>query len=255
MKNSCSASFALFLLLTSVPVGQTKKSAGSTTAGSQKQSSSFAEKLLKFLGISDSPGTLKGPDALRTGQLWVADLESRSTRAITESTSYRSPVFIAASKDVLALKETDVWRFPAGGSQGKKLFSVARITKLVASSADDPDEVLVLQSDGASGHPLVSSLSISTGKVTLEPYDPTSSKDLQMVENLQTWDRVYGDKRLYVKRETKQAMSGTVEWTDVFQKVSSQEPVDISQCDGANCGQPSMSADGRLVVFVKAQTE
>jgi hypothetical protein len=76
-----------------------------------------------------------------------------------------------------------------------------------------------------------------------------------MVENLQSWDRVYGDKRVYVKRETKQAMSGPVEWTDVFQRVNSQEPVNVSRCDGANCGQPSMSADGRLIVFVKAERE
>jgi hypothetical protein len=37
--------------------------------------------------------------------------------------------------------------------------------------------------------------------------------------------------------------------------VNSQEPVDVSRCDGTNCGQPSMSADGRLIAFVKAEME
>jgi hypothetical protein len=254
MKKSCSASFVLFVLLTSFAVGQTQKS-DTSTAGKQKRSARLADKLLKFFGISDSPGTLKGPSELRSGQLWVAELGSRSTRAITESAGYRSPIFLATSKDILALKESEIWRFPAGGSPGKKLYSISSITKLVASSADDPDVVLVLQSDGSSGHPRVGLLSISSGKVTPEPYDPTASQDLQMVENLESWDRVYGDKRVYVKRETKQAISGPIEWTDVFQKVNSQEPVDVSQCDGANCGQPSMSADGRLIVFVKAEME
>jgi len=254
MKKSCSASFVLFVLLTSFAVGQTQKS-DTSTAGKQKRSARLADKLLKFFGISDSPGTLKGPSELRSGQLWVAELGSRSTRAITESAGYRSPIFLATSKDILALKESEIWRFPAGGSPGKKLYAISSITKLVASSADDPDVVLVLQSDGSSGHPRVGLLSISSGKVTPEPYDPTASEDLQMVENLESWDRVYGDKRVYVKRETKQAISGPIEWTDVFQKVNSQEPVDVSQCDGANCGQPSMSADGRLIVFVKAEME
>jgi hypothetical protein len=255
MKKSCSASFVLFVLLTSFAVGQTQKSAGTSTAGKQNQPAKLADKLLKFLGISDSPGTLKGPSELRSGQLWVAELGPRSTRAITESAGYRSPIFLATSKDILALKESEIWRFPAGGSPAKKLYSISSITKLVASSAEDPDVVLVLQSDGSSGHPRVGLLSISSGKVTPEPYDPTASQDLQMVENLESWDRVYGDKRVYVKREAKQAISGPIEWTDVFQKVNSQEPVDVSQCDGANCGQPSMSADGRLIVFVKAEME
>jgi hypothetical protein len=255
MKKSCSANFVLVVLLTSFAIGQTQKSESTSTAGKQKQSARLADKVLKFLGISDSPGTLKGPSEVRSGQLWVAELGPRSTRAITESAGYRSPIFIATSKDILALKESEIWRFPAGGSPAKKLYSISGITKLVASSADDRDVVLVLQSDGSGGHPRVGLLSLSTGKITPEPYDRTSSQDLQMVENLESWDRVYGDKRVYVKRETKQAISGTVEWTDVFQKVNSQEPVDVSQCDGANCGQPSMSADGRLIVFVKAEME
>lgn len=255
MKKSCGRTFVALVLLVSVAVGQTQKSAGTNTPVKQKQSASFTDKLLKFFGISDSPGTLKGPNEIRTGQVWVAELGSGSTRVITESAGYRSPIFIAASKDILALKETDIWRFPAGHSQGKKLYSVNGITKLVASSADDADVVLVLQSDGSNGHARVGLLSVSTGKVTRQPYDPASSRDLQMVEILQSWDRVYGDKLVYVRRETKQAMSGKVEWTDVFQKVNSQEPVNVSQCDGANCGQPSMSADGRLIVFVKAEKE
>jgi hypothetical protein len=255
MKRSCSASLVLLVLLTSFASGQTQKSAGTSTAGKQKRAANLADKLLKFFGISDTPGTLKGPSELRSGQIWVAELGPRSTRAITESAGYRSPIFLATSKDILALKESEIWRFPAGGSEGKKLYAISGITKLVAFSADDPDVVLVLQSDGSNGHPRVGLLSISTGKVTPEPYDPTSSEDLQMVENLESWDRVYGDKRVYVKRETKQALSGPVEWTDVFQKVNSQEPVDVSRCDGTNCGQPSMSADGRLIAFVKAEME
>jgi len=255
MMKSSSASFVLLVLLTSFASGQTQKSADPSTAGKQKRAGKLADKLLKFFGISDSPGTLKGPSELRSGQIWVAELGPGSTRAITESAGYRSPIFLATSKDILALKESEVWRFPAAGSEGKKLYAIGGITKLVASSADDPDVVLVLQSDGSSGHPRVGLLSISTGKVTPEPYDPTSSQDLQMVENLESWDRVYNDKRVYVKRETKQAISGPVEWTDVFVKVNSQEPVDVSRCDGTNCGQPCMSADGRLIVFVKAEME
>jgi len=87
------------------------------------------------------------------------------------------------------------------------------------------------------------------------PYDPASSQDLQMVEDLGGWSRTYGDRHIYVHRQAKQALSGTVEWSDVFLKVDNQPPVDVSQCNGVNCGQPSLSADGHWLVFVKTKAE
>jgi hypothetical protein len=76
-----------------------------------------------------------------------------------------------------------------------------------------------------------------------------------MVENLEGWTRTYGDKRIYVQRQAKQALSGTVEWSDVFLEGGGQDPVNVSRCDGADCGQPSLSADGRLLIFVKSDRE
>jgi len=58
-----------------------------------------------------------------------------------------------------------------------------------------------------------------------------------------------------VKRKTKHALSGIVGWSDVYLKVGKQEPVDVSRSDGVNCGQPSLSENGRLLVFVKAKAE
>jgi hypothetical protein len=37
----------------------------------------------------------------------------------------------------------------------------------------------------------VGQLTVSTGKVTLLPYDPSSGEDLQMVEDLGGWSRTY----------------------------------------------------------------
>ena len=91
--------------------------------------------------------------------------------------------------------------------------------------------------------------------VTVVPYDLASRRDLQMVENLEGWSRTYGDRRLYVKTQAKQILSGTVEWSDVFLKVGNREPLNISHGDGLNCGQPSLSENGSLVVFVKTKPE
>jgi hypothetical protein len=243
----------LLMFLITAFSGQAQKNA---PVGKPKPSTSFTERLLKFLGISDSPGTLKGPgDEVISGELWLADLEARTTRPLTSSAGYRSPIFLAGSEDVLALRGADVVRVPSSGGEGKRLYSIDGILKLVATSAEDAGTVLILLRGESGGRPRVGLLTLRTGAVNPMLYDPASPSDLQMVEDLEAWSRTYGDRRVYVQRQSKQALSGTVEWSDVFLQVGNREAVDISRCDGANCGQPSLSADGHRVVFVRTQAE
>jgi hypothetical protein len=236
--------------------GQSQKNATGSAANKQKAPTTFTDRLLKFFGISDSPSTLKGPgDEVVSGELWIADLDSKSTRAITPDAGYRSPVFMPGMKDVLALRGSDVLRVPSAGGVGSKLYSIDSIIKLVGFGSEDPGKVLILLLGEVGGHPRVGLLTVSTGAVTIVPYDPASSQDLQMVEDLQGWSRTYGDQQIFVKRQTKQVMSGTVEWTDVFRNLDNGEPLNLSQCNGVNCGQPSLSENGRLLVFVRAKLE
>ena len=65
---------------------QTNRTPGA--ADGQRTPTGFTEKLLQFFGISDSPSTLKGPeDEVTSGELWVTDLNSKTTRALTSSAS------------------------------------------------------------------------------------------------------------------------------------------------------------------------
>jgi hypothetical protein len=65
-------------------------------------------------------------------------------------------------------------------------------------------------------------------------------------------ERDYGTTTLYLKTESKQGLSRTAEWTDVWLRRGDAGPVNVSRCDGVNCGQPALSPDGRRVAFVKA---
>jgi hypothetical protein len=236
--------------------GQAPVNKTGAATSEQRNSRTFIEKLLSFLGVSDSPGTLKGPgDEVQSGQLWLADLDSGNTRALTSSAGYRSPVFLPGTNDLLALQGTDLVRIPSRGGESKKLYSVDAIVKLVGAESDDPDKVLILLRGGVDGHPRVGVLTVSTGAVRVVPYNLAFNQDLQMVENLQGWARTYGDRHIYVDRQSKQAFSGTVAWSDVFLEVGNQRPVDVSKSDGVNCGQPSLSKDGRLLVFLKAEAQ
>jgi hypothetical protein len=235
-------------------VAQTKSTSHAPVK--QKSSESFSDWLLRFLGIADTPSTLKGPgDEVKTGQLWLRTLGSNATRPLTRAAGYRSPVFLPGSADILALHGSDLMRVPTSGGDPNRLYSVDRIIKLVGFGSDDPGKLLVLLQSGPGEHPGVALLSTKTGELTAVPYDPASTKDLQMVENLESWSRTYGDRHLYVKRETKEALSGTVEWTDVFLKAGNLNEENVSHCDGAMCGQPALSENGQLVVYVKSSTE
>jgi hypothetical protein len=41
--------------------------------------------------------------------------------------------------------------------------------------------------------------------------------------------------------------------TDVFRNLGNGGPLNLSHCNGVNCGQPSLSENGRLLVFVRAK--
>ena len=113
----------------------------------------------------------------------------------------------------------------------------------MGAGADSPGEVLIFLQGGPGSQARVGLLTVRSGAVTQVPYDPSSAQELKMVEDLEGWSHTYGDKHVYVEKVTKLAMSGTIEWVDVFYSAGDAKPVDVSNCDGTNCGQPSLSQD------------
>jgi Tol biopolymer transport system component len=220
-----------------------------------RKTETFWHKVLRVSGIAQSPSTLKGPgDEVERGQIWVADLAGGKTRKLTSSGGFRSPVFLPEGNDVLALKGTNVVRVALSDGKATNLFTVTGLTKLVGFSEDNADKVLVVSRDG-SGHPGVAFLSVSTGKLDPLPYEPSSGDDRHLVEHLSAWDRHYGDTIVYTDQQTKTGMAGTLSWADVFLKKGSSAAKDVSNCDGINCGQPSLSPDGKLVAFVRSDED
>jgi hypothetical protein len=211
---------------------------------------SFGQAVLRTFGIPIGAGTLKGAeDSPRAGQVWVVDLSSGTRTRVAPGGGYRSPLFIPGSTDILALKGANVVRIASPAVEPQRLYSIEGVTKLVGFGISDPDQVLVLKESDA-GQISANLLALGTGKLWPMAYDSESKEDAQMLESLQGSERAYGNKTVYVKRISKDAMSGRVEWSDVFIKPLGQDPKDVSRCDGVDCGQPSLSTDGQRVAFI-----
>jgi hypothetical protein len=54
----------------------------------------------------------------------MAGLPAGATHAFTSRQGYRSPSLLAGSKDVFALRGSDVMRVPGAGGETKRLYSV-----------------------------------------------------------------------------------------------------------------------------------
>ncbi|HKX29091.1 MAG TPA: hypothetical protein VJ302_15460, partial [Blastocatellia bacterium] len=54
------------------------------------------------------------------GDLWIVNLETRAARRITRTGGYRSPIFLAGDRKLLALKGEDLIEIPVEGGEPKK---------------------------------------------------------------------------------------------------------------------------------------
>jgi len=120
---------------------------------------------------------------------------------------------------------------------------------VIGSDRDDPDKILVLRDENGKAVPAL--LSLGNGKLTDIPYDAQSSEDRSLLNHLKGWERDYGNVAVYPRGQRRESVVDPVEWQDVFFKKNDAEPVNVSRCDGDNCGQPSLSGDGAKVVFVR----
>ena len=244
------SSSLLSLLLANALSAQTANPKAKPTDKKPPARSSLTERALRFLGVSSTPGTLKGASAVRSGQVWIASLKSNQKISVA-GTGYRSPIFLPGTDDVVMLLGDDVLRSSGNGGAPKKSCTVHGVMKLVGGSRDDRNAVLLLMQKD-SDVPSVATLDIRTCALTVIPFDASSAESRQTVEDLQGWARSYGNYHLFVERKSKETVGGTQEWSDVFLQTGSEPAKNVSQCVPDSCGQPSLDPESLRVVFIRS---
>jgi hypothetical protein len=220
----------------------------------QKKTDSLWSKVLKFFGVSATPGSQKGgDDRLSEGDLWLYTVQTR-TGAEFKQGNFRSPIFLPNEQAILALTDDRVVKIPLTEGAMTDVASIPGILKLVGAEKETPNEVLVLMDLDRDNCPSVGVLTLVDGKVTVLPHAGTDD-DLTLISHLRGWDREYDDQtKLEVRLKSTTTNGARKEWTDVWLKLKNKDAVNVSRCDGVNCGQPSISADRATVVFVRAKT-
>lgn len=219
-----------------------------------RRAETFWQKALRILGISVTPSALKGDDDAVIGDVWLADLRTGVACRLTREGGYRSPLVLPDAQTAWALKGEAIYEIPLDGGAARDRFTIKGIVKLAAVEVETRKHVLLLREDEAR-QMVVELLSLADGKRTALPYDPASDKDKQMLAYLRSWERRYdgGKFTLYAQSESKDGPADKrIEWRDVYLKEAGREALNLSRCDGVNCGQPALSLNGRYVVYIKA---
>ena len=226
-----------------------------TRLESEVLADSFMSGILRFTGITATPKQLKGVDEYNMkagGDLWEVKLSPKKILSrITTDGGYRTPLFLPGDKGILALKGNNVVRISIADGTTETLYAIRDVEKLVGFDKNDQDKVLVLI-ENEDSNPSLGLLSIKSGEMTSMTYDGKSKEHRSIINHIKGWERNYNNIAVYPKTETKPGMAGSIEWTDVYMKQGDKEPINLSRCNGINCGQPSLSHDGNRVVFVKA---
>jgi hypothetical protein len=229
--------------------------AQSQKAQPQKKTESFWAQVLRTLGVSTTPASLRSDDQVTSGDIWwMTASEKAVPLRLTRGGGYSSPVFDAPGQNVLALRNGDLYRVSLSGDPPVKLHTVAGVTKLVGLSRDDPDQMLVVGEDIQQHLPFAALLSIQSGRLVVIPHNPDSSEDQVMLAHLSGWERIYGDTQLYTEKNEKVAPGGmTIQFTDVYLKRAGDAPINLTHGNRVSSSQPSLSEDGKKVVFIREE--
>ena len=217
-----------------------------------ERTESFWEKVLRIVGVSATPRKQKGAgEKIVSGEIWIADLESHSRTRVTKSGGFRSPVFEPGREALIALSGDKLVRVALPGGESTSIADLPHAVKIVGFGSGDPDQLMALM-EGADGNPKVTLLSLRTGVETAVPYNKDSDEDERLVSHLLGSERVYPAGRLFVLPRTAPGSSGMRSWTDVYLVRSGGDPIDVSNCEDVECGQPALSPDQKRVAFIKA---
>jgi hypothetical protein len=210
------------------------------SGSSQDSTSSFWSTLIDSLKVSFENISSLGESGVSAGEMRIVDLSRPDYPAVTiGSAADLSWPVIDNEVTVFALRDRQVLRFSPAYPEGEPVGRPADWHKLLGVA---PNGLLLgLVADGALGRPATLSPS---GELTLFPR-PNSEDERRRIALLQQESRRFEDG--YELRVDRSGRS-----FDVYLRKPDGARINVSNCSGSPCGQPSLSPDRTRVAFVAA---
>lgn len=206
-------------------------------------------RVLQVMGITIAPSGVKSPGSIFRGNLWLSKIDgpgAHEPKPITRDGTYHSPLWSPDSNKILVAKENNLVQLEIDGSRETILFSLPPSTTLHGFDQRDTKSVLILQEKNDDIVPAV--LSLTTGKITLLPYDKKDSADRTAVDRLSGDNRSYDNIEIVVDRQSIFDAAGNEEQINKIH-IKANQKVAVIPCPG-DCTQPALSEDGQQLVFV-----
>src|SRR5688572_14964202 len=100
------------------------------------------DRLLRIAGLTAAPSQMRGPgDEVESGSIWIANVDQRTTRALTSEGGYRSPVFSPTDGAIYALKGDTIVRLLADARSATTV-KVPGAIKLVGFDGKSTEELV-----------------------------------------------------------------------------------------------------------------
>jgi len=211
------------------------------------EGNSFLTALLRFTGITATPGAVKGNDNFAAGNIWLVQIEAAKAsepRKITNNGNYHTPLWIPGSQAILAMKSDKLVKLNAQGNEEKTLHTLTRNTALLGFDKHDTNRILVLQRPLAVGI-----LTLASGQITPLPYDRNNSKELEAFEQLRKDFRSYDSVKVSVNEKKKPDSQGRFKsfYTILIEQLGGK---DVSISCPSDCSQPALAENGQQLLFI-----
>jgi hypothetical protein len=199
--------------------------------------------ILNVLGITTAPVGMLGEGGAAKGEIWIAASDGSERHRLTDRAEYAWPVFTADGKAVLALRGASLVRIEPGSAAPVTLAEDTSLTKLLGARPDG--SVVGIVPEGPFGRLATGA---PDGSVTLLPV-PATREEKRLMAALLGESRAYRDDRKLL-----------VDWADYEDRMrrgfdvyieTAKGRVNLSRCETAACGQPSLSLQGDRVAYIR----
>lgn len=221
--------------------------------GKAVRSRSWWEIILDFSGITARPSEPQSGEVFPGpgGTILMQDLVNKKTRSLSQSGSYRTPVFSFDDSRILALRGDTLMAIDTADGSGHVLFPCPGLVKLVGTDPKSPDRILALKQEGPELFP--GWISMARKDFTAFDFRTENPQSVRMLNYLAGWRRDYGDTVVEQRKRRVRIEGMPVDLEKVEVWADNQYlGLEALQGNDARHGQPSLSTSRRFLVMIRS---